>query len=135
MPNCSTIIDKLSYNKRNHFDSFSAALQFSRVTGVMFYVNQKVYFMATNYKFDRLSASRDYIADNYSVSLSLSSIAKHSNMSPYHFLRVFKNMYGETPNEFLIRLRSAASQDSWFYRCTSPCRPRFFIKSVFISFI
>ncbi|MBE0385429.1 hypothetical protein PLUTE_a5226 [Pseudoalteromonas luteoviolacea DSM 6061] len=26
-------------------------------------------------------------------------------MSPYHFLRVFKETYGETPNEFLIRLR------------------------------
>jgi len=61
--------------------------------------------MATNYKFERLNASRDYIADNYSVPLSLSSVAKHSNMSPYHFLRVFKAVYGETPNEFLMRLR------------------------------
>ncbi len=26
-------------------------------------------------------------------------------MSPFHFLRVFKDMYGETPNEFLVRLR------------------------------
>ena len=26
-------------------------------------------------------------------------------MSPYHFLRVFKDTYGETPNGFLIRLR------------------------------
>jgi AraC-like DNA-binding protein len=26
-------------------------------------------------------------------------------MSPYHFLRVFNDTYGETPKEFLIRLR------------------------------
>lgn len=64
-----------------------------------------MYFMATNYKFKRLNAGRDYIADNYQAPLSLSGIAKHSNMSPYHFLRVFKDTYGETPNEFLIRLR------------------------------
>lgn len=61
--------------------------------------------MATNYKCKRLSAGRDYIADNYHAPLSLSEIAKHSYMSPYHFLRVFKHTYGETPNEFLIRLR------------------------------
>lgn len=61
--------------------------------------------MATHYKFARLNAGRDYIADNYPSSLNLSSAAKYSNMSPYHFLRVFKQVYGETPNEFLIRLR------------------------------
>jgi AraC-like DNA-binding protein len=37
--------------------------------------------------------------------ITLSTVAKYSNMSPYHFLRVFKKVYGETPNEFLIRLR------------------------------
>ena len=64
-----------------------------------------VYFMATNYKIERLNAGRDYIADNYLVPFSLSSAAKHSSMSPYHFLRVFKSVYGETPNAFLIRVR------------------------------
>ena len=61
--------------------------------------------MATNYKFERLNAGRDYIAENYQASLSLSDMAKNSYMSPYHFLRIFKETYGETPNEFLIRLR------------------------------
>ncbi|WP_440055725.1 helix-turn-helix domain-containing protein [Pseudoalteromonas sp. T1lg65] len=61
--------------------------------------------MATNYKVKRLNASRDYIKDNFQTALSLADIAKSSYMSPYHFLRVFKQVYGETPNEFLIRLR------------------------------
>lgn len=61
--------------------------------------------MATNCKSQKLVAGRDYIADNYLVPFNLSHAANHSNMSPYHFLRVFKNVYGETPNEFLIRLR------------------------------
>jgi len=61
--------------------------------------------MASNSKLKKLNASRDYIADNYQAPLSLSEIAQYSYMSPYHFLRVFKDTYGETPNEFLIRLR------------------------------
>ncbi|RXJ72729.1 transcriptional regulator [Veronia nyctiphanis] len=61
--------------------------------------------MAANSTLKRLNVSRDYIADNYQVRLSLPEMAEHSYMSPYHFLRVFKDMYGETPNEFLIRLR------------------------------
>jgi AraC-like DNA-binding protein len=61
--------------------------------------------MTTNSRIRRLHASRDYIADNCHARISLPDMAKHSYMSPYHFLRVFKDTYGEAPNEFLIRLR------------------------------
>ncbi|MBQ4810362.1 helix-turn-helix transcriptional regulator [Pseudoalteromonas luteoviolacea] len=61
--------------------------------------------MAVNNRLKRLNTGRDFIADNYQTPLSLSDIAKCSYMSPYHFLRVFKDTYGETPNEFLTRLR------------------------------
>ncbi len=61
--------------------------------------------MAKNHKLQKLNVARDYMANNYIDSLCLSAIAKHSNMSPYYFLRQFKSVYGETPNEFLIRLR------------------------------
>ncbi|MBJ7551704.1 helix-turn-helix domain-containing protein [Marinomonas ostreistagni] len=61
--------------------------------------------MVSNNKLKRLHASRDYIADNFQTSLSLSEMASQSYMSQYHFLRAFKESYGETPNEFLIRLR------------------------------
>ncbi|TQF70042.1 helix-turn-helix domain-containing protein [Pseudoalteromonas luteoviolacea] len=61
--------------------------------------------MAKHSKLKRLNLSRDYIAGNFQTPLNLSVIAESSYMSPYHFLRVFKEAYGETPNEFLIRLR------------------------------
>ncbi|TMP38133.1 helix-turn-helix domain-containing protein [Pseudoalteromonas rubra] len=61
--------------------------------------------MATHNKIKKLNAGRDYIADHFQGQLCLSDIARSSYMSPYHFLRVFKDMYGETPNEFLVRLR------------------------------
>ena len=61
--------------------------------------------MAKHNKYIRLNAGRDFIAANFHQTVNLADIAKHSYMSPYHFLRVFKDTYGETPNEFLIRLR------------------------------
>ena len=61
--------------------------------------------MTANNKFKRLSSGRDYIANNYQESFSLIDVANNSFMSPFHFSRIFKENYGETPNEFLIRLR------------------------------
>ncbi|HEX2738957.1 MAG TPA: helix-turn-helix transcriptional regulator [Rubrobacter sp.] len=37
--------------------------------------------------------------------VSLPDVAAQANLSPYHFLRVYKGVYGETPHEFLTRLR------------------------------
>ncbi len=54
---------------------------------------------------ERLAAGRDYIADRCFSRFRLEEVADATNMSPYHFLRKFKHTYGETPNEFLIRLR------------------------------
>ncbi len=61
--------------------------------------------MIANFQFKKICAGRDYIADNYLDPFSLACAAKHSHMSPYHFSRVFKKTFGESPNTFLIRLR------------------------------
>ncbi|MGH1439562.1 MAG: helix-turn-helix domain-containing protein [Cellvibrionaceae bacterium] len=58
-----------------------------------------------NYQFKKICAGRDYIAENYLDSFNLVDAARHAHLSPYHFLRVFKSTFGETPNAFLIRLR------------------------------
>ncbi|MGF1471075.1 MAG: helix-turn-helix domain-containing protein [Rubrobacteraceae bacterium] len=41
----------------------------------------------------------------YGRSLNLPEVSARANLSPYHFLRVHKRAYGETPHEFLTRLR------------------------------
>ena len=41
----------------------------------------------------------------YGRPVSLPDVAAQANLSPYHFLRVYKQAYGETPHEFLTRLR------------------------------
>ncbi len=52
-----------------------------------------------------LARARDFMRHAYQSQISLPDIAAHANLSPYHFLRVHKLAYGETPHEFLTRLR------------------------------
>ena len=41
----------------------------------------------------------------YARPINLPDISAQANLSPYYFLRVHKLAYGETPHEFLTRLR------------------------------
>ena len=41
----------------------------------------------------------------YGRPINLPDISAQANLSPYHFLRVHKQAYGETPHEFVTRLR------------------------------
>jgi AraC-like DNA-binding protein len=46
-----------------------------------------------------------YINDHFSEPVSLEMLAKNSNMSPYHFTRVFAEETGFTPHQYLIATR------------------------------
>jgi AraC-like DNA-binding protein len=52
-----------------------------------------------------LREARDFMRYAYGRSISLTDVAARANLSPYHFLRVYKRAYRETPHEFLTRLR------------------------------
>jgi len=52
-----------------------------------------------------LANARDFMRYAYARPISLPDISAQANLSPYHFLRVHKLAYGETPHEFLTRLR------------------------------
>src|SRR3712207_6994909 len=52
-----------------------------------------------------LARARDFMRHAYQGQISLPDISAQANLSPYHFLRVYKLAYGETPHEFLTRLR------------------------------
>jgi AraC-like DNA-binding protein len=52
-----------------------------------------------------LTNARDFMRHAYARPINLPDISAQANLSPYHFLRVHKLAYGETPHEFLTRLR------------------------------
>ena len=52
-----------------------------------------------------LANARDFMRYAYARPISLPAISAQANLSPYHFLRVHKLAYWETPHEFLTRLR------------------------------
>lgn len=55
--------------------------------------------------FRRLCRSRDYLAESLDQPLRLTDAAREACLSSYHYHRLFTRTFGETPHEFLTRLR------------------------------
>ena len=55
--------------------------------------------------FRRLCRSRDYLAAGLDRPLRLADAAREACLSPYHYHRLFTRTFGETPHEFLTRMR------------------------------
>ena len=55
--------------------------------------------------FAGLCAARDWLAAHFDCRASLDEVAAHGGLSPFHFHRRFTQAFGETPHEFLTRLR------------------------------
>ena len=49
-----------------------------------------------------LAHARDFMRHAYRRPINLPDISAQANLSPYHFLRIHKLTYGETPHEFLL---------------------------------
>jgi AraC-like DNA-binding protein len=52
-----------------------------------------------------LTQAREFMRHAYRHPVSLPDVAAKANLSPFHFLRVYKRTFGETPHAFLTRLR------------------------------
>jgi AraC-like DNA-binding protein len=55
--------------------------------------------------FARLYRSREFLAGSFDRRLSLSEAARQACLSPFHYHRMFVRAFGETPHEFLTRVR------------------------------
>src|SRR5439155_22768321 len=62
----------------------------------------RLYDMTT---FARLCRARDHLGDCYRERVTLENAAKQACLSPFHFNRVFTQVFGETPHEFVTRMR------------------------------
>ncbi len=54
---------------------------------------------------DRLEGARRFIDAHYSEALDLERVARAACLSRYHFQRAFCRTFGETPHEYLTRVR------------------------------
>ena len=53
----------------------------------------------------RINKTFDYIESNIEKSMTLEELANVANFSKFHFNRIFHSMVGETPFQFILRLR------------------------------
>ncbi len=53
----------------------------------------------------RLTLAKEYIISNSNKNIDLEDIASHACLSVNHFLRTFKQAYGQSPHQFLIKTR------------------------------
>ena len=52
-----------------------------------------------------LCRARDMLRETHDRSVSIECVAREAAMSPYHFIRRFSAVFGETPHQFRIRTR------------------------------
>lgn len=53
----------------------------------------------------------DYLWENNDIAFRLSEVCKVSNLSPYYFLRLFKDTTGKTPYEYYIDIKLIKAQE------------------------
>src|SRR5262245_25440745 len=53
----------------------------------------------------RLCAARDFVAASFTEPVTVAQAARRAGISQYHFLRLFRDTFGETPHAFRTRLR------------------------------
>lgn len=53
----------------------------------------------------RLQRGKEFIDSYFSMPLSIDTVAQEACMSEYHFFRLFKLIFGISPNQYLIRKR------------------------------
>lgn len=58
----------------------------------------------------RLHQARDYANALFDTPISLGDLARVANLSPNHLLRTFKEVFGQTPHQYLTELRLERAQ-------------------------
>lgn len=57
------------------------------------------------YLYQRVVKAKLFIDNNYSHNLDLDNISDQAYFSKYHFIRLFKSVYGRTPKNYLVKVR------------------------------
>lgn len=62
--------------------------------------------------FRALLDAKEFIDEHYIEDLSLDQICQQAAMSKYHFIRLFKNSFGQSPYQYLKRIRLEAAKSA-----------------------
>lgn len=73
---------------------------------VIIFVDQRSYNVTKN-----INASIKFLKENYQNEFSLEDVARVANLSPYHFIRVFKSQTGKTPLEFFLDIKMQKAKE------------------------
>lgn len=57
------------------------------------------------YKYKQIIKAKLFIDKNFSENIDLNQIADQAHFSKFHFIRLFKNIYDLTPNQYLTAVR------------------------------
>jgi AraC-like DNA-binding protein len=57
------------------------------------------------YLYKRIVKAKLFIDNNYAEDIDLDNIADQAHFSKFHFIRLFKSIYGKTPNNYLVKVR------------------------------
>jgi AraC-like DNA-binding protein len=62
------------------------------------------------YLYRRIVQAKLYIDKYYSEKIDLDNISDEACFSKFHFIRLFKSIYGKTPHQYLTKIRIVAAQ-------------------------
>lgn len=57
------------------------------------------------YLYQRIVRAKLFIDNYYAGNIDLDNISNQAHFSKFHFIRLFKSIYGKTPNNYLIKIR------------------------------
>jgi AraC-like DNA-binding protein len=61
--------------------------------------------------YQRIVAAKIYIDDNFYGSIDLERISQQAFLSPFHFHRIFRQVYRHTPHQYITRKRMDKAKD------------------------
>lgn len=63
------------------------------------------------YLYRRIVQAKLFIDTRYAENIDLTNIADEAFFSKFHFIRLFKKVYGSTPHQYVIKLRIERAMD------------------------
>jgi AraC-like DNA-binding protein len=63
------------------------------------------------YLYQRVVRAKLFIDNHYTDNIDLNNISDQAHFSKFHFIRLFKSIYGRTPNQYLIKVRIDNAKD------------------------